>query len=1446
MLQRFAVILTFTCSLVQIVSAQDRILLFDTSALGEKKSIETWGLDTAWLSETHIRRGVIFMGKPQVDVIRFSFTGDWPLVGGNLGPEALAEFNTRMGLVDTYTESDTALYLNNDSVAVDPSFLGGDGVNPAVWAQLITLTKQRCEDQGRTVLSIAPFNEPDYSTWQGNVTRFGDVCWQLRNTFASETNGIRLMGGNTLNNDVAASWYDPLNGFGFLEEGNTHQLAGNFDSYVNFYQTVEANGDWGCNDELHNVMEAMVGAEYGMDAAIWWGTAERARGEFVKASDGHRLAYAEHRPNWTAASVYRAPDGKIQAFVGESERQARPTTYQFFSKDRPVFYNGYGPQHSFEVSTTGGDGYMTAAHRSAEKLINITWGEDIQPVIDGTYYLVARHSKKVIEVAGASASAGANIQQNNYTGAIHQQWEVRPLPASTGGDYSYFTITNANSGGAMDLVNFSYENGANLHQWDNATGVNQQYYFEYVEDGWFVIRNRWSGKCVDIAANSTANGANVHQWDYLEGTNQQWRFLPVGSALEFNAPAPPTGFTASANEVSVTLSWNANVESDLAGYDLYRKNALNSTYELIARGITETTYVDSSANQNQSYSYRLKAVDHSLNQSNNSITASATPSGLAAVVASYPFNQNGDDASGNELQSELQGTASFGQGIQQSALSLDGTEGFATLPPTAPHFEKLTISTWVFWKGGNDWQRIFDFGNQTNQYLFLTPQAGGTMRFVIKNEGNEQILETSALPTGQWTHVALTLGENSGELYLNGVLADSQTITITPSEFKPVLNYLGKSQFAADPYFNGLIDDFEIFNYKLTLSQIQELAGSPTPEESNTQAFWNFEDGLDGQSFTPAGSTDGSGGSYDTINEILMRGFNETYGPSWSSATPPNGGALSMNNVDGSQDGYVTEGALHNWAPQEWTIECTILLEELTGWKTMIGRDGSSHGLPESDFYLQNNGIDNRFRISYQTSNAQRWAIDGNYNIEANRWYALAVRSDGATLSMWLDNGNGYQQIGALDISSQTPAQNAFPLSDFTWTFGRGWYNGAFVDHIDGRMDNIRFSNTALTPEEMIPLDANPPQNLTTKAYWDFEDGLDAQPFTPLGAINGSGGSYDTFNNILMRGYNEVYGPSWSSETPPNGGTLAMNHVGNSQDGYVTEGALHNWSPEEWTIECTVLLGELSGWKTLIGRDGSSHGISESDFYLQKNGIDDRFRIRYQSANGQDWTLDGDYSVQPNTWYAIAAKSDGVELSLWLDDGSGYQKIGALDISSQTPAQNALPLSAFTWTFGRGWYNGGFVDHIDGRMDNIRFSDVALPASDLISLVSLNPLEEWRQRYFGINANTGIAASDADPDLDGYNNLLEYAFGSDPTVADPSKHPSLEISESSFYLTYQQSLSDETVSLVIEQSSDLENWSPALGNESLIFEDGTIHKKRFTPLSQLSDRSFLRIRVVRP
>ena len=164
-------------------------------------------------------------------------------------------------------------------------------------------------------------------------------------------------------------------------EGVTHQLAGSFDNYANYFLTVRANGDHASNDELHNVMEAIVGVEYGMQTGIWWGTAEWARGEFVKANKGVRLAYAEDRPKGAAAVVYRAPDGKVQGFVRESERQSIAGTYQFVAKDRSVFFDGNDPQRTYTVQTSGDASYWSASHKNLEKVVNIIWGEAVPPSI---------------------------------------------------------------------------------------------------------------------------------------------------------------------------------------------------------------------------------------------------------------------------------------------------------------------------------------------------------------------------------------------------------------------------------------------------------------------------------------------------------------------------------------------------------------------------------------------------------------------------------------------------------------------------------------------------------------------------------------------------------------------------------------------------------------------------------------------------------------------------------------------------------------------------------------------------------------------------------------------------------------------------------------------------------------------------------------------------------
>ena len=72
--------------------------------------------------------------------------------------------------------------------------------------------------------------------------------------------------------------------------------------------------------------------------------------------------------------------------------------------------------------------------------------------------------------------------------------------------------------------------------------------------------------------------------------------------------------------------------------------------------------------------------------------------------------------------------------------------------------------------------------------------------------------------------MVVTLGENGGRLYVDGTLkAENTAMDIRPSDIRPVLNYVGRSQFTADPMFKGYLSDLRIYNYVLSPEEVSSL-----------------------------------------------------------------------------------------------------------------------------------------------------------------------------------------------------------------------------------------------------------------------------------------------------------------------------------------------------------------------------------------------------------------------------------------------------------------------------------------------------------------------------------------------------------------------------------------------------------------------------------------------
>ncbi|RKD90903.1 RICIN domain-containing protein [Mangrovibacterium diazotrophicum] len=801
----------------------DRTVTYSLSAPGVEKPI-IWGLDLAWLDQNNIIRGSRFMGKDIVDVVRSSFMPTDPVVDGALTGTALTNTNLRINIINTWLNPSTQVVLNSDHPSIDPTLAPSNPDQAKNWAELLDVTRVMHVAAGRTVVTVSPFNEPDYSaTGQGTIDDFYDIILELKKN--SNFNNIRISGGNTLNDDVALEWYNYLDPAG-LDEGNTHQLAGDFDHYAAFFQAVRANGDHATADELHNVMEAMVGVEYGMQTGIWWGWAEYARGEFCKASrsGGARLGYAEHRPNWTAASVYRAPDGKVQAFVGSSERQAVTTTYRFVSEDEKVYYDGNGPQRQFTVVMPGGTGYQNG-QTNAERVVNITRGEDVQPAINGKYILVNKASGKVAEVADGSTTAGANLQQGTYANATYQQWNVAPVDSRIGGDFSYYTMTAVHSGKSPDVYNWSLNDGDNIATWDYTKGANQQWYLEYAGDGWFYIRSRHSALCLEGSSDN-----NIVQREKNINDNILWRFLPVDATVEFAAPAVPTNLTATGNASSVKLEWTASTDTDVAGYDILRASSSGGDYKTIARNVDATSCVDNTTLAGVSYFYKIRAVDKALNRSGYSDEASAASTGENDLVEYLKFEGDTKDNSLNLNHAVAKG-GTFITGRQGTgALSLNGSSDFVQLPEDVANHPQISVVAWVKRNGYTVDRHIFEFSSVNDEYMYLSEATGGQMQLGIKYNGTEQTLTAPTLPVAEWAHLVVTLGDNGASMYVNGALvAESATMTIRPSDFNPFMNYIGVNS-STKKLFGGAIDDFRIYNYQLSGTQVTELYNDLTTD----------------------------------------------------------------------------------------------------------------------------------------------------------------------------------------------------------------------------------------------------------------------------------------------------------------------------------------------------------------------------------------------------------------------------------------------------------------------------------------------------------------------------------------------------------------------------------------------------------------------------------------
>ena len=269
-------------------------------------------------------------------------------------------------------------------------------------------------------------------------------------------------------------------------------------------------------------------------------------------------------------------------------------------------------------------------------------------------------------------------------------------------------------------------------------------------------------------------------------------------------------------------------------------------------------------------------------------TAQSTlPTVVNERVAAYSFNGSGFDSSvyANHAVATNVRTTTDRFGFGAKAYTFNGTSSRVRAPSSAPlNSAATTISFWLRINAlpvtGESY--LFSYGGWQERLKISLP-AHGKIVFSTNNVGtgnsDMDAGDGNALTVGTWKHVVVTHDGVNDKIFIDGVRKASKAVA---GALKSTVNPLGIGYDPIDNggYFNGSMDDIQVYNYAFTEGEVTALyavqALSPAVAtdlvadyslNSNGLDFTQFSNTATGKA-TPSANRFNFGGNAMTFNGV--------------------------------------------------------------------------------------------------------------------------------------------------------------------------------------------------------------------------------------------------------------------------------------------------------------------------------------------------------------------------------------------------------------------------------------------------------------------------------------------------------------------------------------------------------------------------------------------------
>lgn len=510
---------------------------------------------------------------------------------------------------------------------------------------------------------------------------------------------------------------------------------------------------------------------------------------------------------------------------------------------------------------------------------------------------------------------------------------------------------------------------------------------------------------------------------------------------------------------------------------------------------------------------------------------------------------------------------------------------------------------------------------------------------------------TTTIPTLDWSYLSLVYADDSDdeiELYVNGLYVTSSTNGVgSPATDSNNLLIGGSTKF------DGSIDDFRIYDYARSASQIKADFNSLSVSSSSASFQGRKNDLMDG--LVGWWKMDESTWTVNQADVIDYSGLNNNEVVKGTGDDPVAGKYYRAGKFNGSTD-YVNMGNVLNMGTDDWSISLWVNPTTLTGRDTLVAKAGAD-SLPGYQLYLESN----KLRVRYQTSAGGGVIGSGAGNITTGSWYFLTVTFDrDGSLKKYIN--------GILHESNDISMYNADLTTSDELHFGDlPGFSGSY--NFDGQIDDVRIYNKARSADQIRrDYETGPP----SVSHWKMDDN-----------VSGAG---QTIKDNTGTNNGTTYG---SNIDCTKDGKYGKGCKFDGSSDYVGVASSDSLNPDYIPVEVNVYAHSWSGRRVIINKPFNTHSYPFYQYYLYKE-LTGKLTFWIVTTTG---TIIADVSnpLSTNRWYHLAATYDGTWARIYVD---GVQ----VAVNSGTPGV----LNKYNTNLNFGRFVNLSQDWFDGILDNVK------------------------------------------------------------------------------------------------------------------------------------------------